>query len=384
VLFAAGGTGGHVYPALAVADAVRDIDPEAAIVFAGTRERLEWRAVPEAGYEIQPIAAAGVQRSMSLRNLSLPFKVMKGFGQSLGLIRAFDPDVVMGTGGYVSGPMLAAAHLSGRATAIQEQNAFPGWTNRIAGRFADRIYLAFAEASSSFDQRRCVVSGNPIRRTLLGVSRAEARRELGIPPDRAVLAVVGGSLGSGAINAALFRMCSRFLEETDSYLLWQTGGRYFDRLEEDVSRHERLRLVKYVDRMDQWYAAADVFVCRAGAVTCSELLATGTPSILVPSPNVAEDHQTANARMMEDADAAVLLPENRLFEDLLDEATILLGDAGRLRRMSDSARRHARPFAATDIAESVLDLAQRRTGVRDGSAPDATTRANQTGRSIYA
>ncbi len=358
ILFAGGGSGGHVYPAIAIADAVRAIVPDAAIAFAGTADRLEWEAVPRAGYAIHPITVQGFHRKQPLRNVAFPFKLMKGFGQSVSLVRAFDPDAVVGTGGYVAGPVLFAAWLLRRPIVIQEQNAFPGVTNKALGRMAAAIHLAFPEAARFFEADRCVVSGNPTRSALRDADPHEARRYFDLPADARVLLVFGGSLGSAALNAAMDRHLARLLGTDTTYVIWQTGAHYYDRYRAGVAEHPRLRLLKYIDRMDLAYAAADVVLARAGAITCSELMITGSPSILVPSPNVAEDHQTPNARSMADAGAARFLAETDLDARLSEDVRTLLADDAGLQAMRAAALRLARPDAARDIATHVLALAR--------------------------
>jgi UDP-N-acetylglucosamine--N-acetylmuramyl-(pentapeptide) pyrophosphoryl-undecaprenol N-acetylglucosamine transferase len=356
ILFAGGGTGGHVYPAIAIADAVRRLVPTAAVEFAGTQDRMEWEAVPKAGYAIHPVTVTGFQRSLSPRNLAFPFKLMRGLWQSISLVRAFDPDVVVGTGGFVSGPVLFAAALLKRPVLIQEQNAYAGVTNKLLARRAARIHVAFPEAAAYFPAGRSVLSGNPTRADLLEATREEGRRHFEIPEDAAVILVFGGSLGSQALNEAMEASINELLADENTHVIWQSGARYYDRLKAKVPEHGRLRLLKYVDRMDLAYAAADVALCRAGAITCSELMVTGTPAILVPSPNVAEDHQTKNAGSMAGAGAAKVLPESALRERLVTEARALLADETERRRMSAAARDLARPGAAEDIARDVLEL----------------------------
>lgn len=356
ILFAGGGTGGHVYPAIAIADAVRRLVPGAEITFAGTQERMEWQAVPKAGYTIHPITVSGFHRGQPLRNLSFPFKLAKGFAESLSLVGRFDPDVVVGTGGYVSGPVLLAASLRGRPIVIQEQNAYAGVTNRLLARRAAHIHVAFEEAKAYFPPGKCVYSGNPTRQELQQANRGEGRAFYEIPDEASVLLVFGGSLGSAALNDAMERHVAALLEPEGVYVIWQTGNRYYERLRARVPEHPRLRLLQYLDRMDLTYAAADLALCRAGAITCSELMVTGTPSVLVPSPNVAEDHQTKNARSMEKAGAAVVLPEAQLVDRLVAEVQTLLAHPERRAPMREAALRIARPDAAERIARDVLSL----------------------------
>ena len=346
-----------MYPAIAIADAVRELAPEAVIAFAGTRERMEWEAVPKAGYDIHPVTVTGIQRQLSLRNLSFPFKLMAGLAQSWSLVGDVDADVVVGTGGYVSGPVLLMASLRGRPVIVQEQNAYAGLTNKMLGRRATRIHIAFPEAKEYFPADKCVLSGNPTRKELLEAERGEARRSFEVPDDARMLFVFGGSLGSEAINDAMKRHLEALLDIKNVHVLWQTGSRYYDRLRRRVSERPRLHLQKYIDRMDLAYAAADLVLCRAGAITCSELLVTGTPSVLVPSPNVAEDHQTKNAESMEKAGAAVVLPERRLQADLVLETQALLEHDEQRQEMSEAALEAARPEAARAIARDVLSVA---------------------------
>ena len=356
---AGGGTGGHVYPAIAIADAVTDLRPDARVVFAGTEDRLEARAVPAAGYALHPITAQGVQRRLAWENLTVPVQVARSLLQSWRLVGAIEPDVAVGTGGYVSGPVLLAAWLRGRPLLLQEQNAYAGVTNRLLSRLAERIHLAFPEARDWVPADRSVVSGNPTRKALREADRGEARAALQVPAEARVLLVLGGSLGSAAINEAVAAALPTLLDDDQTHVVWQAGSRYHEALSERVDDHPRLRLVEYIDRMDRAYAAADLALCRAGALTCSELSVTGTPAVLVPSPNVVADHQTKNARSMERSGAARLLSESALDARLTDMVIDLLDDADARAEMAAAARTMARPDAAEVIARDVLALADR-------------------------
>ena len=354
ILFAGGGTGGHVYPAIAIAQAIRSLMPDSAIAFAGTRDHLEWTAVPAAGFAIHPITISGFHRKQLIRNARFPFKLATGLWQSWSLIRDFDADVAVGTGGYVSGPVLWAASMHGRPTVAQEQNAYAGVTNRIVARRSAQVHIAFREARKWFPAGKCRLSGNPVRPELTGASKRQARQALGLPPKSRVLFVFGGSLGSQAINAAMRRTAPKVLEDEQVHIIWQTGRLYYERMRK-VS-HGRLRILKYVDRMDLAYAASDVVLARAGAITCSELLCTAKPAILVPSPNVAEDHQTKNAESMARLGAAMHVPEEDLLHALASLAPDLLKDSKRQKAMSEAARAAARPNAARTIARDILQL----------------------------
>lgn len=360
ILMVGGGTGGHAYPAIAIADALRELSPRAVVEFAGSRSNIEWRIVPEAGYAIHHVSVRGLRRELTLKNLTLPFVVGKGLMEAHALIRHFDADAVVGTGGYVALPVIVAARTLRRAVILQEQNAFMGLTNRIGKRFADRIHVAFQEAVPEGMGDRCRLSGNPVRTSLEKPSRDQARAHFELTDAGQVLFMTGGSLGSQAMNEAMAASIRTFMARRGTAVIWQTGERYFERFKESVPEHANLRLIKYVQRMDMAYNASDLVVCRAGASTCSELMLTGSPSLLIPSPNVAEDHQTLNARSLEKAGAAHILPETELRDRFRDLVTSLLDDEARLVRMGREARRLARPDAARDIARDVLELAEAR------------------------
>ena len=355
ILMAGGGTGGHVYPAIAIADALRTLHPETVVVFAGTRDRLEARAVPDAGYALHPITVSGFQRAWTLDNLMFPLKLVKGLVQSWRLIGALDPDVVVGTGGYVAGPVGLAAWLRGVPLVIQEQNAYVGVTNRLLSPLAASIHVAFPEAAARMPETRTHQSGNPVRESLLKGNRGTIRSMYDIPSHATVLLITGGSLGSAALNKALQAHCHALLKaHPHLHVWWQTGRRYYDDVAIAVDGHPRLRLMEYIDRMDHAYAVADLALCRAGALTCSELLATGTPSVLVPSPNVVADHQTKNANSLADAGAARVLPEADVPARLPELLDTLLSTPSTRHQMADAARAHALPHAATTIARDVL------------------------------
>ncbi len=356
ILFAAGGTGGHVYPAIAIADALRRRIPDIRIRFAGTRNRMEWRTVPEAGYEISPITAGGLHRDQPLRNLALPFKLARSMAESRALVRRFNPDVAVGTGGYVSGPVLLAASMARKPIVVQEQNAWPGLTNRLLGKRAATVHVAFEEARQHFPSDRCLSSGNPVREELVAADREGSRRDYELPAGAFLIAVFGGSLGSRAINEAIARNVETLLADESVHVIWQSGRRYFDEMRSRVPAHARLRLLEYVDRMDRAYAAADLVVCRSGALTCSELAITGTPAILIPSPNVAEDHQTHNARSMAAAGASEMISEP-MIHTLPEAISRLRARPDLLRDMSKAVLDLARPDAADRIAGDVLRLA---------------------------
>lgn len=357
ILFACGGTGGHVYPAVAIADTIREMLPTAVIAFAGTRHRMEWEAVPRAGYPIHPISVIGLQRSLSWKIVKFPFVLLKGLWQSWKLVDDFDADVVVGTGGFVSGPVLLAAHWRGRPILLQEQNAYAGLTNRLLGRWADRVHGAFEEAGKQFRTEDFSLTGNPTRSELLEADRTDGRKCFDIPEEARLLFVFGGSGGSLALNRALVRFTADLLEDQRLHILWQTGRKYHAEMQQEALDHERLHMMPYVDCMAEAYAAADLVVSRAGAITCSELMVTGTPALLVPSPNVVADHQMINARAMKEQGAADVLEERRLEESFVTRIREILSDSDRSDAMAAAAREMGRPGAARTIGEDILRLA---------------------------
>ena len=359
ILLAAGGTGGHVYPAIAIADAIVRRWPWALVEFAGTQLRMEWQAVPKAGYAIHPIRAVGFQRGRVSNNLTFPIVLAQGMLDSLSLVRAYDPDVVIGAGGFVSGPVLFAAQLLGRPTVIQEQNAHAGVTNRLLSRRAETVFIAFEGARSFFKNRDIRLVGNPIRTAIQRPpSKMEARARLGIPENAVVTLVLGGSGGSLVVNQTVAAFAEEVLRaDQDRYIIWQTGPRYADQFTTLDDIGGRLRVLSYLDDMPAYYAAADVAVARSGALTCTELLATATPAILIPSPNVAADHQTTNARALEQVGAAIVVPEPYVSDKLSPALLSLLNDPDRRKALSAAAAAVEQVDAADHIAERALDLA---------------------------
>lgn len=357
ILMVGGGTGGHAYPAIAIADAIKELHPRAVVEFAGSRSNIEWRIVPEAGYAIHHVSVQGLQRKLTLANLAMPFVVTRGLVEAHALIRHFDADIIVGTGGYVAMPVILAARALKRPIVLQEQNAFMGLTNRVGMRFATRLHVAFPEAIPPKMGDRCRLTGNPVRTSLTRPSREEARAHFNLTDVRQVVFMTGGSLGSQVMNEVMADSVRSLLARKDTAVIWQTGDRYFDRYNERIDEHPNLRLLRYVSRMDMAYNAADLVVCRAGASTCSELMLTGSAPLLIPSPNVAEDHQTQNARSLEKAGAAEILPESRIRADFRPTLRRLLDKPDRLAEMRAQAKRLARPDASADIARDVLNLA---------------------------
>ncbi|SMO77701.1 UDP-N-acetylglucosamine-N-acetylmuramylpentapeptide N-acetylglucosamine transferase [Gracilimonas mengyeensis] len=356
---AAGGTGGHVYPAISIADALKEQNPETEILFVGTRDHMEWRAVPKAGYDIESIWISGFHRRFTLKNLVFPFKLVTSLAQSLKILADFRPQVVVSCGGYAAGPIGWTAGKKGIPVVIQEQNSFPGVTNRLLAKFATKIFTAFKEADRYLPASKTQVTGNPTRATLTGVDKSVALSAFGFDDDKPVLLVMGGSGGAKTINEAMKANMKRLHDEAGLQIIWQCGSRYYDQLKNEFNAHDykNLRLTAFLDNMAEAYAAADLVMSRAGASSCSELMLTGKPSVLVPSPNVAGDHQTQNAKAMADAGASKILDDSTMKETMSDLVEELIYNQEHLKSMNQAALELAKPEAAQLIAKEILEIA---------------------------
>lgn len=358
VLIAAGGTGGHVYPAIAIADALREVSNKVDILFVGTKDHMEWEAVSKAGYDITSIWISGFHRRFTLKNLLFPVKLATSLVQSIRIISKYNPDVAVSCGGYVAGPVGWIAAKKGIPLVIQEQNSYPGVTNRILGRDAKLIFTAFKDADDYFPSGKTTLAGNPTRKSLTEADRQKALETFDFDSTKRTLLILGGSGGAKRINEAMSRHIKRLHDELNLQIIWQCGRRYYDQLRRDVkpTSFENLRLKDFIHDMPQAYAAADLVISRAGALSCSELALTGTPSILVPSPNVAGDHQAKNARSMVQAGAAKVAVDEKLETMLADMIEEVITDKQQLTKMSKAAKKLARPNAAEEIATEILKL----------------------------
>lgn len=360
-LIAGGGTGGHVYPALAIADALREQHGDAEFLFIGAIGRMEMDKVPLAGYAIEGLDISGIQRRLTWKNLVVPFKIVRSILKSIRLIRRFKPDVAIGVGGYASGPALRAASWMGVPIVLQEQNSYAGITNRLLARSADLVCVAWPGMERFFPNTQVVLTGNPLRSQVnrLEVDAAEARRQLGMNPNSRTILVMGGSLGAKALNEAVIRGASWLADHPDHQILWQCGQGHISTCQEtEVAQMPQVNLRPFLDRMDLAYAAADIIVARAGALTISELCQVGKPAILVPSPFVAEDHQAKNAMALAQAGAAVVVPNDQVADVLFQEIDKLTSDVVLRKSMAARMSEHARPDAAREIARRVLSLIQ--------------------------
>lgn len=357
IIISGGGTGGHIFPAVAIANEVRRRMPEAEILFVGANGRMEMTRVPEAGYNIVGLDITGLQRRLTPQNLLFPLRVIRSVRKAGKLIEQFRPDAVVGVGGYASAPVLLAATSRAIPSLIQEQNSYAGLVNKLLARRVGRICVAYEGMEKFFPPDKLVVTGNPVRTEIASGNRAEALQYFGLNPDQQTLLVVGGSLGARTLNLATAAALSR-LREAGIQLLWQTGKLYFPEAQQHVNAHERANLhaLEFIKRMELAYAAADVVVSRAGALSVSELCLTGKACLLVPSPNVAEDHQTKNAMALVNKGAAVLISDEHAPDSLYDEALRLLADPVRQQQLRVRVRELARPHATAAIVNELLQL----------------------------
>jgi UDP-N-acetylglucosamine--N-acetylmuramyl-(pentapeptide) pyrophosphoryl-undecaprenol N-acetylglucosamine transferase len=361
VLLAAGGTGGHVYPAIAIADAVKELSSDSDVIFVGTRDRMEWQAVPGAGYEIKSVWISGFHRRLTPQNLLFPIKLVVSLIQSFSILKRFKPDVVVACGGFAAGPVGWVAAKLGIPIAIQEQNSYPGVTNRLLAKHAEKIFTAFEAAEQFLPKQKIELTGNPVRSSLTVQNRQVALKHFGFTGDRPVLLILGGSGGALALNDAVAARLDELHNDSGIQIIWQCGKKYYEEISGNINEEEypNLKLLDYIDNMPAAYGAATLVLTRAGASTCSELMMIGKPSVLVPSPNVAGDHQTKNAASMVDEGASVLIAEKELKEALTDRVPSLLQDNDKLKEMSDAALNLAKPDAAKEISKKLFELAKR-------------------------
>ncbi|MEZ4964125.1 MAG: undecaprenyldiphospho-muramoylpentapeptide beta-N-acetylglucosaminyltransferase [Saprospiraceae bacterium] len=363
ILITGGGTGGHVFPAIAIADALKRMQPDVEFLFVGASGKMEMERVPKAGYRIEGLNIAGFQRSLSLRNLAFPYKLLTSLWKARRIIRDFQPDVVVGTGGYASGPVMRAAQRAGIPTLIQEQNSFAGITNRVLGKKAAEICVAYDHMEQFFPAEKIVFTGNPVRQDILDLERkrAEAIEHYGLDPAKKTIAVVGGSLGARTLNNAMRDNTALLAEHPNLQVLWQCGKFYeYEFTNCDTALLPQVQVMAFVDRMDLMYAAADVVISRAGALTISELCLVSKPAVLVPSPNVAEDHQTKNALALVEKGAARLVRDAEAGEKMLQEALLILENDALAFGLGESIHQLGRPNAAEQIAREVLKLTRQR------------------------
>ncbi len=361
ILISGGGTGGHIFPAVAIANALKEYYQDADILFIGANGRMEMKRVPEAGFDIKGLNIYGFQRKISFKNfvenLKLPFRVFDSMQEVKKIIREFAPDIAIGVGGYASGPALKMAAKMNVPTLIHEANSFPGMTNRLLADKVDCICITYDSVKKYFPKEKTVKTGNPIRGDILNiaVTRDEALDFFGLQKEKKTIAVIGGSLGARTINESI----TTFVEDLSQkgiQLIWQTGEYYYNSLPENLKCLQGIKVFPFIRRMDMLYTAADVVISRAGALSLTELCTVGKPCILVPSPNVAEDHQTKNAQALEQAGAALLVPDVEAKEKLKDAVLSLVNDDEMLAKQKTNLLKLAQPNATELIVKEVVKL----------------------------
>jgi UDP-N-acetylglucosamine--N-acetylmuramyl-(pentapeptide) pyrophosphoryl-undecaprenol N-acetylglucosamine transferase len=355
ILISGGGTGGHIYPAIAIANEIKMRYPNANFLFIGAADKMEMEKVPKAGYEIEGLWIAGIQRKFTLDNLVFPFKMMSSLWKSRNIIKKFKPHVAIGTGGFASGPALIMANKKGIPTLIQEQNSFPGITNKLLGKKANTICVAYDNLERFFPKDKIIKTGNPVRQDLLNIYNKveEGKAFFNVDKQKKTILVLGGSLGARRINQ-LIETHLDFFKQQGIQVIWQCGKFYFEEYKK-YNDLEHIQVYQFINKMDLAYAAADFIISRSGASSVSELCIVGKPVIFIPSPNVAEDHQTKNAKSIADKHGAILLPEKELDTFSIVFET-LLKDIGKQAHLSENIKELALPSATTNIVNEVEKL----------------------------
>lgn len=358
-ILSGGGTGGHIYPAIAIANELKARFPDAEFLFVGASDKMEMQKVPQAGYEIIGLWISGLQRRLTFDNALFPLKLMSSLIKAKRIINQFKPDVVIGTGGFASGPLLQVAALSGVTTVIQEQNSYPGITNKLLSKRANKICVAYENLERFFPKEKMILTGNPVRQDVLDIDskKNEALSYFNLDVNKKTLLILGGSLGSKRINQLIAKELD-FLLATGIQIFWQCGNFYMAEYKR-FSEIENIQVVSFIDRMDLIYAAADFVISRAGASSVSELCLVAKPTIFIPSPNVAEDHQTKNGKAIADKNGALLIKENELDEKFESVFNKLIYDENLQKNLRANMKKLAKPNATKDIVDEIIKLVQR-------------------------
>lgn len=353
-LFAGGGTGGHLFPAVAVAETIKQLKPESEILFVGTKSKIEGRVIPALGYKFKSVWIKGFSRKFTFENLLFPLKLIVSVVQSLLISMEFKPKVAVGSGGYASGPAVWSAAKTGAKVVLLEQNSFPGVTTKILQKYADEIHISFKESEKHFSEKEKIIfSGNPVRNSLSTLSKEDALKSFGFDSGRRTLLVIGGSLGAKTLNESVANALN---ELQDIQIIWQTGKNYFD--ENKKYRSKFIWINQFIDEMNIAYSAADLVLARAGATTIAEITTLGLASILVPSPNVAANHQYFNAKSLADENAAILIEDKELKNCLASKVKLLISDDLKLNQLKANALKLGKPNAAEVIAKRAINLAE--------------------------
>ncbi|WP_321333777.1 undecaprenyldiphospho-muramoylpentapeptide beta-N-acetylglucosaminyltransferase [uncultured Bacteroides sp.] len=361
VIISGGGTGGHIFPAISIANAIKEQHPEAKFLFVGAEGRMEMQRVPDAGYQIIGLPVVGFDRKHLLKNFSVLIKLAKSQWKARSIIKAFKPDVAVGVGGYASGPTLKTAGMMGIPTLIQEQNSYAGVTNKLLAKKAQKICVAYEGMEKFFPSNKIIITGNPVRQALLDhtINREEAIKSFNLTPDKKTILILGGSLGARTINQCMIEHLKE-VKTSDVQFIWQTGKIYFEQAKKAVDNTgeiENLYITDFIKDMAHAYAAADLVISRAGAGSISEFCLLGKPVILVPSPNVAEDHQTKNAMALVNKQAAIYVKDADATKELLTRALKTVSKDQLLKNLSEHISKLALPDSANIIAREVYKLA---------------------------
>ena len=359
VLVSGGGTGGHIFPAIAIANAIKELRPEAEFLFVGAEGKMEMEKVPAAGFNIKGLWISGFNRSLSLSNLMFPFKLISSMLRASKIVKEFKPDVAIGTGGFASGPTLRVASQKGVPCLIQEQNSFPGVTNRILSGKAKSICVAYDGMEKYFGNEKTLLTGNPVRKEVVQIEgkRKQAIEFFGLNPEKKTLLIVGGSLGAQSVNNAVLNNLSAFLE-LGIQIVWQTGKTSYKEISEATQEYSKkgVYVHEFIYKMDLGYAAADMVISRAGAIAVSELCLVSKPTILVPFPFAAEDHQTKNAMSLVEKNAAILVRDADVNSGLIEAITVLIQNPEKGNELTNNIKELGKPNAANQIAEEVLRI----------------------------
>ena len=362
IVISGGGTGGHIYPAIAIAKKILEKNKDSKILFVGAKGRMEMEKIPEEGFSIIGLEVVGIQRSLSLKsifkNLKFPFLLLKSLNNAKKILEDFKPDVVVGVGGYASGPTLRMAHSLNIPTLIQEQNSYAGLTNKWLSKKANKICVAYENMNQFFDQSKLILTGNPVRKDIENLNSKvdEAKKYFNVLKSEKVILVLGGSLGAKSINEGIIKSIS-ILNDQPVKLIWQVGKRYFNKINDQLTQINMINIhpLPFIKRMDLAYAVSDIVISRAGALSISELTLAGIPSILVPSPNVSEDHKTKNAMSLVSKSAAIIVKDDQT-EKLLSVAIELLKNIEKLTQISKNAKNLGKPNATNDIVSEIFKL----------------------------
>lgn len=357
LIVSGGGTGGHIFPAIAIADAFKRRHPDAEILFVGAKGKMEMERVPQAGYPIEGLWISGFKRELALDNLSFPFKLISSLCKAKKILKKFKPDMVVGVGGFASGPIMRKATRLNIPVVIQEQNSFPGVTNKIVAPKAAKICVAYENMEKWFPKDKIVLTGNPLRNNVVSTEgkHDEGARFFGLDPQKPIILLVGGSQGAMGINKGISAKLAMF-KDVDYQMIWQTGKHYVEQAQKEVDElglGERVKPIVFIDRMDLAYASADVVISRAGAMSISELSLVGKAVVFVPLPTAAEDHQTKNAMSLVQKDAAMIVKNDETPEKLIPTVFELLNDKEKINKMQENIAKFARPNAAEDIVNEL-------------------------------